>query len=305
MVSREGATLLICYSSGDLGDVGRHCVALALKHGRVRRVRVITDQPVEHLFFEGHYNKCKCPPQTHDLLAYRDRLQFISADLSHDDLSPHIGGIDAVISCLGNRLPFRPESQSRIAESGTTRIVQALLDNDQTHHRLIMLSSVGIGNDWPPLEGLREGNLLQGFFRTICWEQYQDLSAAERALHRRWSTQQLDYVTARCVILPDERQPTGAYRAILHPQDDDSKEHQSGSDGAAAAGVKGSSYRRAGHDYDQSIAKLDAALFLVQEAVIPSLHRQVVILGGAPLPLSECDKPNKSNVCAGTSTSHS
>lgn len=168
-----------------------------------------------------------------------------------------------------------------------------------------MLSSVGIGNDWPPLEGLREGNLMQGLFRTICWEQYQDLSAAERALHRRWSTQQLDYVTARCVILPDERQPTGAYRAILHPQNHDSKQQQSGSDGGAATVAKGGSYGRAGHDYDQSIAKLDAALFLVQEALIPSLHRQVVILGGAPSPLSERDNPKESNIGGGTSTSHS
>lgn len=277
MPSTEGMTLLIVYSSGDLGDVGRHCVALALKHPRIRHVKVVTDQPPQHLFDERSYNKCRCPPHTHELLGFKDRLRVFPSDLSRDEYSRHVHNVDVVISCLGSRLPFHPNSSSHIAENGTTRIVQALLDLDKTRQRIIMLSSVGIGNDWPPLEGLREGNFLQGLFRTICWEQYQDLSGAERAVSRSWSSNQLDYVTARCVLLPDECLPTGLFRAIDQPQ----RSERQASPNISAEG-RGDSCGRAGSDYDQYIAKLDAAQFLIQEAVRPSRHRQVVILGGMP-----------------------
>lgn len=280
MPLREGKTLLIVYSSGDLGDVGRHCVAMALKHPRVRCVKVVTDQPPQHLFDEKNYNKCCCPPHTHELLGFKDRLRVYPANISSDDFSHHVQNVDAVITCLGNRLPFHPDWRPHIAEYGTTRIVEALLDLDRTRQRIIMLSSVGIGNDWPPLEGLQEGNFLQGLFRTICWEQYQDLSGAERALRRTWSSNQLDYVTARCVLLPDGCPPTGLFQAIDQPQ---------GSVrlgiGDTAAGERRGSCGRAGSDYDKFIAKLDAAQFLIQEAVLPSLHRQVVILGGRPAPI--------------------
>jgi hypothetical protein len=37
-------------------------------------------------------------------------------------------------------------------------------------------------------------------------------------------------------------------------------------------------------DYNENIAKLDAARFLVQEAVLPTLHRQVVVIGGVNHP---------------------
>lgn len=137
--------------------------------------------------------------------------------------------------------------------------------NVENRRRLILLSSVGIGNDWPPLNGLREGNLLAGFFRTICWNQFQDLSGAERAAHRTWSTKQLDYVTARCVMLPDEQKAQGTYRAVVQDRGEESL-------GSPRAGI----------DYKVSIAKVDAALFLVKEAVEPTLHRQVVVLGGEP-----------------------
>ena len=277
MSAPEGMTLLIVYSSGDLGDVGRHCVALALKQPRIRQVKVVTDQPPQDLYDEQRYNKCRCPPHTHELLGFKDRLRVFPANLSHEEFSRHVQNVDAVISCLGNRLPFHPDSSSHIAENATTRIVQALLDLDKTRQRIIMLSSVGIGNDWPPLEGLREGTFLQGLFRTICWEQYQDLSGAERAVIRSWSSNQLDYVTVRCVLLPDECQPTGLFRAIDQPQ---GIERQANTDTDVER--RRDPCGRAGPDYDQCIAKLDAALFLIQEVVRPSRHRQVVILGGRP-----------------------
>lgn len=163
-----GATCLgIIYSTGDIGDVGRHAVeaALEMPSSVIKQIKVFSIN-CSHSLLEDTDWKCGCR-FSHDLYDRIDclnRIQVINVDCSRDDFSHHFTDVDAVISCLGNRNPFHPDS---VAKLGTQRIVKAMLDN--RIHRIVMLSSVGISNDWPPMEWSRSGDRLQAFFRTVCW----------------------------------------------------------------------------------------------------------------------------------------
>jgi hypothetical protein len=86
-----------------------------------------------------------------------------------------------------------------------------------------------------------------------------------------------------CVVLPDGREPQGAFRVVVQSQQTkgNEKENKGGDNQKVPAVV------RAGYDYEPKIAKLDAARFLLQEAILPTLHRQVVILGGEPPSLTD------------------
>lgn len=243
----QGKVIVIVFSTGDLGDVGRHAVAVALETAPsvVRTIKVISSDPTT---LEQENWKCGCR-RHHISMKDRKRLEIHQADCSTDNLAPYLQGVDAVISCLGNRLPFHPDI---VAKPGTEHLIVAMQQGGCK--RLVLLSSVGIGDDWPPLEGCREGDFLAGFFRTICWSQYQDLRGAERAVQRGTISSQLDYAIVRSV-------PTNE----LKPQ--------------GLSFVQQKKYvDRVGHD----IAKMDLARFLVSEAIEPVLHRQAVVVGGGP-----------------------
>jgi len=241
-----GKVIVILFSTGDLGDVGRHAVAVALEMAPsvVRTVRVISSNPttLEH----GNWN-CGCS-RHHITTTDRKRLEMNQADCSTDDLAPFLEGVDAVISCLGNRLPFHPDI---VAKLGTEQLILAM--HQWGCKRLVLLSSVGIGNDWPPMEGCRQGELLAGFFRTVCWSQYQDLKGAEQLVQHGTIASQLDYAIARSVPT-NESMPQGCYWVQQKKFVD-----------------------RVGNE----IAKMDLARFLVKEAIEPTLHRQAVVVGGA------------------------
>lgn len=165
MACVDGASkvLAIFFSSGDLGDVGRHAVAAALERS-VSKIKVIaSDANIDSL--QKSNWKCGCA-KGHTITPHdRTRLELIRSDFT-EDMSQYLEGVDAVVSCLGNRQPFH---QDRVAHYGTEAICKAMLS--QQISRIVMISSVGIGDDWPPLEWSIEGNLMQAFFRTICWQQ--------------------------------------------------------------------------------------------------------------------------------------
>lgn len=170
MMCSDGAAkvLAVFYSSGDLGDVGRHVVAAALE-SNVSKIKVMaSDASIDSL---EHSNwKCGCARGHAITPQDRTRLELIRVDFS-EDLSQYLEGVDAVISCLGSRQPFH---EDRVAKVGTENICKAML----CRHigRIVMISSVGIGDDWPPLEWSKEGNLMQASFRTICWQQVGTVS---------------------------------------------------------------------------------------------------------------------------------
>lgn len=232
-------TLAICFSSGDLGDVGRHAVlaALELPPSVVARIRVFGSNVQQALFHDKW--KCACP--SHDIHDDNHRLDLIDhVDLTTDPVDLH--GVDAVLLCLGNRIPFHDDN---IAYAATERIVL-----QQQVPRICLLTSVGLGDDWPPLPWDRShSQILQALFRTVCWTQFQDLSGAELVLRQ----QQNDFLVVRAVALDEERVPSGQWTV----QTTKSEEPPA-----------------------SQLAHMDCARFLVQEAVKGSLSRTAVVLGG-------------------------
>jgi len=244
-----GKTLGIFFSTGDLGDVGRHAVAAALElpQHMVDQVRVFSRQ-TETL--EETQWKCACR-QHHISDSDKKRLRIIKLDCTRDEIAPHLKGVDAVISCLGNRKPFHPDC---IAKVGTERILEAMIAAKVD--RIAMLSSVGIADDWPPMEWSREGNRLQAFFRTICWVQYQDLSGAELAVRKaEQQSSNLDFLIARPVLLPETTAPAGSWYLQKNKYED--------------------------HP-DVDLAKMDCARFMVQECIHCTISRKAVVVGDLP-----------------------
>jgi hypothetical protein len=106
--------------------------------------------------------------------------------------------------------------------------------------------------EWSP-----EGPRLQGFFRTICWLQYQDLSGAELAISIGAQTDEgFNFLIVRSVILGETAKPVGGW----YCQSAKHKDHPPCAD----------------------FAKMDCARFMVQEAVDPSIRRRAVVVGGVP-----------------------
>jgi hypothetical protein len=250
----EPITLLIIYSSGDLGDVGRHAVAAALEFPPtvVRQVRALSTN-IEALAKRDW--KCGCQEQ--HSVTESDRLQLIQDDCTTSNLDQYMEGVSAVISCLGNRRPFHDDC---VATLGTQGIVQAVL-RQEVAPRFVVLSSVGIAEDWPPMEWSREGQRLQGFFRTICWMQYQDLSGAELAIQQGAQTnKEFDFLIVRSVILDETTIPVGGWYIQVAKHKD--------------------------HPPCLDLAKMDCARFMVEEAIFPSIRRRAVVVGGVPAPVT-------------------
>jgi nucleoside-diphosphate-sugar epimerase len=249
-VRGRSKTLGVFFSSGDLGEVGMHVVAAALERA--------SDEVNEIRVFSNHITslddrKWNCGCRTRHAFTERDRqrLKLICLDCTKDPLAIHLEGVDAVVSCLGNRKPFHPDC---IAKAGTGRIVQAMMATDV--RRLALLSSVGIAEDWPPMEWSREGGRLSGFFRTVCWTQYQDLSGAEQAVRLAEQLHaDLDSLVVRTVLLGEHSPPSGKW-FVQHQKHGDHPDHH--------------------------LAKMDCARFLVQEAVHGTLSRRAVVVGGVP-----------------------
>jgi len=268
----EALIVAVVFSSGDLGDVGRHAVAAALEYpaSLIQQVRVLSSDPAS--LRESHW-KCGCDGQHSFCEADLARLQLIPVDITTASavasLTQHLQVVNAVISCLGNRQPFHDDC---VAKKGTLQILRAITGHLRCHQQqeqqqeskgspplpaLIMLSSVGIADDWPPMEWSREGQRLQGFFRTICWQQYQDLTGAELAVYQVAQTcPEWSFLIVRSVILEESTKPETAW----YVQNTKYKDHP-----------------RA------DLAKMDCARFMVQQAVQPSLRRRAVVLGGAPV----------------------
>ena len=132
------------YSPDLLLLVGRHAVAAALELPRdvVPKIRVFS-KDVASLEL-GNW-KCGCG--IHSISQEdRERLEFIQLDLLKDDIVPVLMGVQALVSCLGSRQPFHAE---RIVRKGTERLVEAALKCRVS--RFVMISSVVIADDWPPM----------------------------------------------------------------------------------------------------------------------------------------------------------
>ena len=231
--------LCILYSSGGTADVGRHAVKAALDATSLSMIRVLTKDPKTLL--EDTNWKCGCDP--HEFTeAELKRLDIMAVDVTKDDLQPHLDNVGGVISALGNRQPFFGD---RVAAKGTQNLVKAMEANKI--QRLVAVTSVGLSEDWPPVEFHWVGNILKWIF--ILTGSNRDLQGAENAIKASTS---LDYLLVRPVGLGEDRRPKGEWFV----------QKQKGED-------------KLGPDF----SKMDCASFAVSEVMDPTYSRRGVVVG--------------------------
>lgn len=246
--------LVILYSKGGLGDVGRHAVQAALErpNNEITEIKVLS-QHIETLQEENWNCGCTEPHRFTD--EDRKRIELIQVDSWDDNesLLGHFEGAGAVISCLGNR---QMTLGDRVGGEGSRMVVKAMKRHKIS--RALVMSSMGIGNDWPPLEYHWAGKVLKLIFLSCGKKDYKDLAAAEEAFQS--SSKDIDYLIVRPVGLGEECVPRNKWLVQKEKYKDTS--------------------------LDINLAKLDCARFMVEEALAPTRHRMEVVLG-APMPEKE------------------
>ncbi len=146
-----GKVLCILYSSGGLGDVGRHATRAALELGpeKISKIKVLSSQPKEFLLKQSNWNcGCNVDHAAEFTTEELERMDVQQVDFENvKDLHDQLEGVDAVVSCLGNRQFFVGD---RVAGVGTKLVVEAM--NFHKINRGVFMSSIGICDDWPPVE---------------------------------------------------------------------------------------------------------------------------------------------------------
>jgi len=242
--------LVILYSMGGLGDVGRHAVRAALERpGEIKEIKVLS-QHTETL--EDENWNCACPSLSPHIFTNeeRERLDIVKIDSWEDDsLLSHFEGADAVITCLGNR---QMTLGDRVGGEGSRMVVNAM--NHHKISRAVVMSSMGINEDWPPLEFHWIGRVMRIIFLTCGKKDYRDLAAAEEAFQ---TSKDVDYLIIRPVALGEDVIPENKWLV----------QKQKYKDKSLAIGI----------------AKLDCARFMVEEALTPTRHKTAIVIA-SPLP---------------------
>lgn len=237
--------LVILYGIGGLSDVGRHVLQAALDKPNVS-CTVLTKHP--ELLEESNW-KCGCT-EPHDVSSFpKDRFSVVKVDSwDTETISDHFRGASAVIQCLGNR-------QVMVGENDAAKGSEAVIASMKKHgiERAVAVSSVGIGEDWPPLEFFWGGKILAFLFSVpfLGGKAYRDLSGMEN----NYRASDLDYLLVRPVGIGEDIQPVGKWFIQKQKFKD----------------VLGF-----------NMAKLDVARFCVEEALQPTKHKEAVVVGAEP-----------------------
>ena len=136
---------------------------------------------------------------------------------------------------------------SRWLGLGTHKICAAM--KNKHVKRLVILSSMGMGDDFMPFKGIRV--LWAAMLRTCLRSAWKDLQALEQYVEES----DLDYVLVRTVGIDPGTKKCGQWK-LLHSREDGALEIV--------------------------ISKSDVALFMMKEALTPSLHRSAVTIGTDP-----------------------
>jgi|UPI000581B58F hypothetical protein len=236
------ARLVVLYGNGGLSDVGRHAVQAALERDDVAHVQVLTEHP--ELLNEPNW-ACGCS-SAHSFSA-EDKKRFTVAKVNSwnaDELSKYFKDATAVVSCLGNRQPFVGHW---VAFEGNNAVVHAM--KEEKVARAVVLSSVGVEEDWPPLEFHFAGKVLAFLFLTFARSSFRDLTKMEQI----YKGSDLDYLFVRPVGIGEEVVPIGSWCVQKEKYKD-------------SVGL--------------NMAKLDVARFMIEEALHPTRHRTALVVGG-------------------------
>lgn len=241
MAGSSSRKLVVLFSAGGLSDVGRHAVQAAFE-SNVEQVTVLTPHP-ESLQEENW--KCSCKEKHVMTEEQKTRLTIVPVNnWKTEDLSRHFQDATAVVSCLGNRQPFIGDW---CAHEGNQAVIKA------KPPRVVVLTSVGVEEDWPPIKSFLLGRVIMTLIFTVFGRKmYRDLCLMERAYR---ATSDLDYLLVRPVGIGEEVVPCNDWLI----QDSDS------------------------FPLDQyNMAKLDVARYLVKEALSPTRSKEAVFIGASP-----------------------
>jgi len=246
--------VVVTGTKGGLSDVGKYAAVHALQEKELK-VRIIA-MSLERI--EGKEKVIEVDPGSNkdevnrkDQIRIKEELELVAKDIIKVDVESNscqteletiFEEVDVVISCLGNRQP----NMSRWLALGSNKITKAMKAKNVP--RIIQLSSMGIGDDFIPLRGIRLfwSCLLRTFLRST----FNDLRQMEHVIIQS----QLDYILVRPVGIPPELAPKGKWRLIQSAQD--AKEQS----------------------IDFALSKSDVALFMVQEAINPTMHKIAVTI---------------------------
>jgi hypothetical protein len=271
---------VILYSNGGLSDVGRHAVLAALEKPveEISSIAVVTPSPV--LLEEPNW-KCGCPNPHSFTEEQKERFTVIpisswkfeedSDVVISKEFTEAIQSATTIISCLGNR---QTSVGGWCAYEGNQAIMKCLRGKKSADSlpRVILFSSMGIEEDWPPLQGFMLGRTIMSLIFTTCGrEAYKDLSQMER-LYRGQEKKSGDNSDALgieyCIIRPmglgEDVVPVGAW-ATQSPDRD------------------GRYLPWNGGKISLDFAKMDCARYLISEALVPTLVcGETVYVGGVP-----------------------
>eukprot|EP00521_Asterionellopsis_glacialis_P006549 CAMPEP_0195282382 /NCGR_PEP_ID=MMETSP0707-20130614/1278_1 /TAXON_ID=33640 /ORGANISM="Asterionellopsis glacialis, Strain CCMP134" /LENGTH=271 /DNA_ID=CAMNT_0040341347 /DNA_START=27 /DNA_END=842 /DNA_ORIENTATION=- len=263
-MAASAKTLAIFFSKGAFGDCARHAILVALEDPRVSHIKVFSS----YLSTLGESNwksnsSTDHATELHDLQAkHKDKiLELIPLeDVTNESemmekTATSLQDVDAIISGLGNRQPFLGD---RVAAQGTKNVVKSMKQHGI--ERLVMMSSMGVNDDWPCMEWRLEGKIMTWLFRTICRREYNDLARAEQEVTTTKSVDNssddsLNYVIVRPVGLGEKVVPKGEYFLQKKKYED-------------ALGP--------------NMAKMDVGRFLVEQAVAPTISQKAVVIGADP-----------------------
>jgi len=204
------------------------------------------------------------------------RDEIVAVDVAAESAETEIGelleGVDAVVSCLGDR---QVELGTRWCALGTRKVIGAMTTKKVP--RLVCLSSFGIGKDCMKSSFIKVawGLMLRTSMRAV----RRDLTAMETAVvegstssgssSTSSSSSDLDYLLVRPVGLTPSEPERGFCDRVLSKHDHGGRLHI-------------------------FMSKVDAARFLLEEALAPTLHRRGVTIGYAeakPNPDKDKGKP--------------
>lgn len=234
-------------TKGGLGDVGKFVAAQAFKRAGVQ-ARVIA---MSALSTEGDDRGFQA--DVHDD-SIRQQLQKdleqipihyidVESDSAQTELKRLFDGVDAVVSCLGNRQP----GMSRWLATGARKVTAAMSASNVS--RLVQLSSFGIGDDFMPISPIKV--LWASMLRTVLNSARIDLNELENVVRES----KCDYLLVRTVGIDPGCAPKGKWKILT-----------SRNDGKVIL----------------TIAKADVAMFMLEEALSPKLHNTAVTIGSDP-----------------------
>lgn len=241
--------LVVLYGVGGLSDVGRHAVQAALARSDVEHVTVLTQQP--ELLQEANW-KCGCPEPHSISEADQKHLTVVPVDSwKKDDITAHFVGATAVVSCLGNRQPL---TFHWVSCEGNRAVIKAVKKTANLK-RVVVCTSVGIEEDWPPMEYFAPGKIiLGGIFMTLGYRMFRDLTCMERS-YKATAADEVDYLFVRPVGIGEDVLPVNKW--VLQKE----------------------KYK---DNVGMNMAKLDVARYMVEEAIQPTRHREAVVIGPGP-----------------------